>query len=149
MLLCFQIGEQFTALGSAINLRLCVVTGGMDMVTQAKELCAKPHVVVATPGRSVHLLILNLGWSRSVLTFSIIFRLADHLESCNTFNLKNLQFLVIDEADRLLSGRFNDQLRTIFSALPKQKQILLFSATMTDSIEQVKSITSKEVRNWI
>lgn len=75
--------------------------------------------------------------------------MADHLESCDTFNLNHLRFLVIDEADRLLNGRFNDQLRTIFRALPKQKQILLFSATMTDSIEEVKTITSKEVSGLI
>lgn len=73
-------------------------------------------------------------------------RLSDHLESCNTFNLKHIKFLVLDEADRLLGGRFNEQLQTIFKELPSQKQILLFSATMTDSIEQVKQITSKEVR---
>lgn len=72
-------------------------------------------------------------------------RLADHLESCDTFSLKCIKFLVIDEADRLLGGRFNEQLQTIFTALPKEKQILMFSATLTDSIEQVKQITSKEV----
>ena len=56
-----------------------------------------------------------------------------------------IKFLVIDEADRLLGGRFNDDLVAIFDALPKRKQILMFSATLTDSIEQVKRITSKEV----
>jgi superfamily II DNA/RNA helicase len=72
-------------------------------------------------------------------------RLVDHLRSCDTFSLKAIRFLVIDEADRLLGGRFNDDLKTIFDALPKRKQILMFSATLTDSIEQVKQITSKEV----
>lgn len=93
------------------------------MVVQGLELSKHPHIVVATPGR-----------------------LADHLESCNTFSLKKIKFLVVDEADRLLGGHFDDQLKTIFNALPKQKQILLFSATMTDALEKVKHIASSEVR---
>lgn len=92
------------------------------MVDQGKELAKKPHIVIATPGR-----------------------LADHLDTCNTFSLNRIKFLVLDEADRLLSGIFDEQMRTIFGAVPKQKQTLLFSATMTDTLEQVKSITKKQV----
>ena len=84
--LAFQIGEQFLAYGKVINLKLCVISGGMDMVTQGQELSKRPHIVVSTPGR-----------------------LADHLDSCNTFSLKKIRFLVLDEADRLLSGQFDDQ----------------------------------------
>lgn len=95
------------------------------MITQARELQKKPHVVVATPGR-----------------------LADHIESCDTFSLKNLRFLVLDEADRLFNGRFNAQMKTILDALPKQKQTLLFSATMTQTLEQVKHVTHNKVFVW-
>lgn len=118
----FKINDQFMAIGKAINLKTCVIVGGMDMVTQGLELSKHPHIVVATPGR-----------------------LADHLESCNTFSLRKIQFLVLDEADRLLSGPFDDQLKIIFNALPKQKQVLFFSATMTDALEKVKEMTSNKV----
>ncbi|XP_076236495.1 putative ATP-dependent RNA helicase Dbp45A [Calliopsis andreniformis] len=123
--LAFQIADQFSAVGKSIGLKKCVIVGGMDMVVQGLELSKHPHIVVATPGR-----------------------LADHLESCNTFSLKKIKFLVLDEADRLLGGHFDDQLKTIFTALPKQKQILLFSATMTDALDKVKHITSGKVFMW-
>ncbi|KZC12616.1 PREDICTED: probable ATP-dependent RNA helicase DDX49 [Dufourea novaeangliae] len=123
--LAFQIADQFSAIGKSINLKKCVIVGGMDMVVQGLELSKHPHIVVATPGR-----------------------LADHLESCDTFSLARIKFLVLDEADRLLGGHFDDQLKTIFNALPKQKQILLFSATMTDTLDKVKHIASGKVFMW-
>lgn len=92
------------------------------MVVQGLELSKKPHIVVATPGR-----------------------LADHLDSCDTFSLQKIKFLVLDEADRLLSGSFDVQLKKIFDAVPKQKQVLLFSATMTDALNKTKQIASSEV----
>ena len=87
------------------------MVGGRDMVFQGQDLSKRPHVVIATPGR-----------------------LADHLQSCDTFSLKKIKYLVLDEADRLLDGGFDDQLKTIFEALPKNKQTLLFSATMPDDM---------------
>lgn len=92
------------------------------MVRQGKELAKKPHVVVATPGR-----------------------LADHIESCNTFNMNQIKFLVMDEADRLLAGHFDEQLKTIFKILPRKKQSLFFSATITDTLEKLKTVTGNEV----
>ncbi|XP_076394554.1 putative ATP-dependent RNA helicase Dbp45A [Megachile rotundata] len=123
--LAFQIADQFSAIGKSIGLKKCVIVGGMDMVIQGLELSKHPHIVVATPGR-----------------------LADHLTSCNTFSLKKIKFLVLDEADRLLEGHFDDQLKVIFDALPKQKQMLLFSATMTDALSKVKDIVSKKAFIW-
>lgn len=117
-----QIADQFAAIGKSIGLKKCVIVGGMDMVSQGLELSKKPHIVVATPGR-----------------------LADHLESCDTFSLKKIQYLVLDEADRLLEGHFDQQLQTIFNALPRNKQMLLFSATMTDALDKVKHVTSRKV----
>lgn len=104
-----------------MNLRHVVVVGGMDMVTQGAQLSKQPHIVVATPGR-----------------------LADHLESCNTFSLSKIQFLVLDEADRLLGGDFDDQIKTIFSALPKKRQNLFFSATITSTLEILKGVTGND-----
>lgn len=123
--LAFQIADQFAAIGKAINLKKCVVVGGMDMMVQGLELSKRPHIVVATPGR-----------------------LADHLDSCDTFSLQKIKFLVLDEADRLLGGHFDKQLKKIFAAVPKQKQVLLFSATMTDALDKVKQIASSKVFIW-
>ena len=81
--LAFQIADQFRALGKSINLNDTVVVGGLDMSKQAQQLSEKPHVVIATPGR-----------------------LAGHLNSGNLFSLKNIKFLVLDEADRLLEKSF-------------------------------------------
>ena len=120
--LAYQIADQFAVIGKVMNLRHCVIVGGMDMVTQGQELAKRPHVVVATPGR-----------------------LSDHLESCNTYNFQKLRFLVVDEADRLLGGHFDEQIKTIFQALPKQRQNLFFSATITDTLEKLKSVTGKDV----
>ncbi|XP_029056618.1 probable ATP-dependent RNA helicase DDX49 [Osmia bicornis bicornis] len=123
--LAFQIADQFSAIGKSIGLKKCVIVGGMDMVIQGLELSKHPHIVVATPGR-----------------------LADHLTSCDTFTLKKIKFLVLDEADRLLEGHFDEQLKVIFDTLPKQKQMLLFSATMTDTLDKVKDIVSNKAFIW-
>ncbi|XP_025989694.1 probable ATP-dependent RNA helicase DDX49 isoform X2 [Solenopsis invicta] len=123
--LAFQIADQFAAIGKVINLKKCVIVGGMDMMIQGLELSKRPHIVVATPGR-----------------------LADHLDSCNTFSLQKIKFLVLDEADRLLGGHFDKQLKKIFAVLPKQKQILFFSATMTDTLDKVKKMACNKVFTW-
>ena len=111
--LAFQIEEQFAALGSSIGLRRTVVVGGLDMMRQATELCKRPHVVIATPGR-----------------------LADHIKSSHGVSaaLKKCKFLVLDEADRLFEATFERDLVVILGALPQDRRTLLFSATMTQSI---------------
>ena len=123
--LAFQIADQFRAVGKPINLRDCVVVGGRDMVMQGKDLAKRPHIVISTPGR-----------------------LADHLESCDTFSLKRIKFLVLDEADRLVDGGFDAQLKTIFSALPptSKRQTFYFSATLTDSLQELKELAVSEGR---
>lgn len=123
--LAFQIADQFAAIGKSINLKKCVIVGGMDMMVQGLELAKKPHIVVATPGR-----------------------LADHLESCNTFSLEKIKFLVLDEADRLLGGHFDEQLKIILPSLSKQKQVLLFSATITDALDKVKYLAPGKLFMW-
>ncbi|XP_030749185.1 probable ATP-dependent RNA helicase DDX49 [Sitophilus oryzae] len=120
--LAYQIADQFTIIGKPMNLKTCVVVGGMDMVEQGRLLSRSPHIVVGTPGR-----------------------LSDHLESCNTFTLSKIRFLVLDEADRLLGGHFDEQIKVIFSALPKARQNLFFSATITDTLNILKSTIGGEV----
>ncbi|TSM94626.1 putative ATP-dependent RNA helicase DDX49 [Bagarius yarrelli] len=126
--LAYQIAEQFRALGKPLGLRDCIVVGGMDMVTQGLELSRKPHVVVATPGR-----------------------LADHIRSSDTFDMKRLRFLILDEADRLLEQGctdFTNDLEVILGAVPAKRQTLLFSATLTDTLQELKSIAMNKPFFW-
>lgn len=116
--LAFQIKDQFSAIGAHINVRVSVVIGGLDMMVQSQELARQPHVVVATPGR-----------------------LADHISSGDGLKLDKIKFLVLDEADRLFEPCFEPDLATIFSSLPTKRQTLLFSATLTDSIEELKQMS--------
>ncbi|KAH9482964.1 ATP-dependent RNA helicase DBP8 [Psilocybe cubensis] len=111
--LAFQIAEQFAVLGSSLNVRTSVIVGGMDMMAQALELGNRPHVVIATPGR-----------------------LVDHLRSSSgEWDLSRVKFLVLDEADRLLTETFSSDLGYLFNVLPKERQTCLFTATLTPSIE--------------
>ncbi|KAI0248800.1 DEAD-domain-containing protein [Lactifluus subvellereus] len=113
--LAFQISEQFVVLGSPLNIRTAVIVGGMDMMAQAIELNNRPHVVVATPGR-----------------------LVDHLRSSSAeWDLSRVKFLVLDEADRLLTSSFADDMAHLFGVLPTDRQTALFTATWTPSIDSI------------
>ncbi|TNV78936.1 hypothetical protein FGO68_gene14116 [Halteria grandinella] len=119
--LAFQIMEQFKVFaGNNMNLRISVIVGGVDIMKQATELAEIPHIIIATPGRFVH-----------------------HLQNDQcTLNqyLENLQFLVFDEADRMLTeDSFRPELEVILSALPKERQTLLFSATMVPDYDKLLS----------
>lgn len=107
--LAMQISEQFRALGAPMRLRDSCVIGGVDMVRQALELEKKPHVIVATPGR-----------------------LLDQMRT-NGISLHRIRFLVLDEADRLLSGTLADEVEEVLELLPdpSTRQTLLFSATLS------------------
>lgn len=113
--LAFQIKETFDALGSSMGLRSVCVVGGMDMMDQARDLMRKPHIVVATPGR-----------------------IMDHLEHTKGFSLKNLKYLVMDEADRLLDMDFGPALDKILKVIPIERTTYLFSATMTNKIAKLQ-----------
>lgn len=112
--LAYQISQQFEALGSLINVRCAVIVGGMDMVPQAMALAKKPHIIVATPGR-----------------------LRDHLENTKGFSLNKLKYLVMDEADRLLDLDFGPILDKILQVLPRERQTMLFSATMNTKLDNL------------
>lgn len=110
--LAYQISEQFNVIGKAMNLRVCVVSGGTDQMLESLKLQNRPHIIVAMPGR-----------------------LESHLTGCNTFSFESIKFLVIDEADRVLSGSFDESLTTIERFLPKDRQNLFFSATLKDFLK--------------
>lgn len=64
-----------------------------------------------------------------------------------SFLLFRIKFLVLDEADRLMDGRFDEQIQTIWSSLPDRRQTLLFSATITDRLQKMKDLASSKVRH--
>ncbi|CAD5312878.1 unnamed protein product [Arabidopsis thaliana] len=121
--LAFQLAEQFKALGSCLNLRCTVIVGGMDMLTQTMSLVSRPHIVITTPGR-IKVLLENNPDVPPVFS--------------------RTKFLVLDEADRVLDVGFQDELRTIFQCLPKSRQTLLFSATMTSNLQALLEHSSNK-----
>jgi ATP-dependent RNA helicase DDX47/RRP3 len=113
--LALQISQQFEALGSMIGLKTSVLVGGLDLMEQAISLTRKPHIIIGTPGR-----------------------VADHLQNTKGFSLKNLKFLVLDEADRLLNMDFEKEINLIVGAAPRDRTTFLFSATMTNKVQKLQ-----------
>lgn len=85
------------------------------MISQSISLGKKPHIIVATPGR-----------------------LLDHLENTKGFSLRNLKYLVMDEADRLLDLDFGPVLDKILKVLPRERRTYLFSATLSSKVESLQ-----------
>uniref|UniRef100_A0A7C9D313 RNA helicase n=1 Tax=Opuntia streptacantha TaxID=393608 RepID=A0A7C9D313_OPUST len=121
--LAYQLAEQFRALGSTLHVRCAVVVGGMDMIVQAKTLLQRPHIVISTPGR-------------------IRVLLQDNPDIPPVFS--RTKFLVLDEADRVLDVGFEEELRVIFQCLPKKRQTLLFSATMTSDLQTLLKLSANK-----
>ena len=126
--LAMQIAEQFTALGSSMNIRVALVVGGESIVKQALELQNKPHFIIATPGRLAHH-IMSSGED-------------------TVGGLKRVKYLVLDEADFMLTDTFASDLATCIGALPpkSKRQTLLFTATMTDQVKMLQTAPSIEGR---
>ena len=108
-----QVAEQVKLYAKYTNLRSTVVFGGMDMKPQTAELKKGVEVLVATPGR-----------------------LLDHIEAKNCV-LNQVEYVVLDEADRMLDIGFLPDLQRILSYLPKQRTTLLFSATFSSEIKRL------------
>ena len=91
------------------------------MTIQALELSKRPHTVIATPGR-----------------------LRAHLLSCTPPSLTKAKYLILDEADRLLASGFESELKSIIGAMPKERQTLVFSATLTSSLVTLETLTNEK-----
>jgi ATP-dependent RNA helicase RhlE len=113
--LAVQVEESARVYSRHLPLRTTCVYGGVAIDPQIAALRAGAEIVVATPGR-----------------------LLDHLNS-KTLNLGQVQFLVLDEADRMLDMGFLPDIRRILSQLPPQRQNLLFSATFSEDIRRLAS----------
>ncbi|XP_053733009.1 ATP-dependent RNA helicase DDX18 [Synchiropus splendidus] len=98
-----------------------LVMGGSNRSAEAQKLANGVNLVVATPGR-----------------------LLDHLQNTPGFMFKNLQCLIIDEADRILEVGFEEELKQIIKLLPKRRQTMLFSATQTRKVEDLARISLKK-----
>jgi ATP-dependent RNA helicase DDX27 len=112
--LCVQCHAVAQSIARFTDIRVALIAGGLPMRAQEAELRARPDVVVATPGR-----------------------LIDHLANTPGFSLDGLEILVLDEADRMLEEGFADELDEIMRHTPRQRQTMLFSATMTDKIDDL------------
>lgn len=95
------------------TLNQAVLIGGEPMMKQFMQLRANPRIIIGTPGR-----------------------INDHLER-KSLSLKETEFIVVDEADRMLDMGFGIQLDRIFSHLPKKRQTIMFSATLLPSVKKI------------
>ena len=118
--LAAQVQDSVRAYGKHQRLRSTVIFGGVGFKPQADELRRGVDIVVATPGR-----------------------LLDHVEQ-RTIDLRKVEILVLDEADRMLDMGFIPAIRRVLALLPVQRQNLLFSATFPD---EIRKLTNSFMKN--
>lgn len=119
--LCMQIAEHFEAIGAGVSLKSIVIVGGLDPMAQAIALAKKPHIVIGTPGRILY-----------------------HMQNTKGFNFKQLKYLVLDEADKLLNMDFEKDINLILDIIPKKRNTFLFSATMTNKVHKLQRASLKD-----
>eukprot|EP00045_Choanoeca_perplexa_P008285 m.76425 g.76425 ORF g.76425 m.76425 type:complete len:737 (+) comp14430_c0_seq1:73-2283(+) len=112
--LAVQVATAARGLAKYTDITFGLAVGGMSLKVQEAELRTRPDVIVATPGR-----------------------LIDHIQNTHSFDLSTIEVLIMDEADRLLEVGFGPQLDMVISSCSKQRQTMLFSATMTDEVEDL------------
>ncbi len=111
--LALQVEEELRKIGGTLGLRTVVLIGGTSLGPQISALAKNPHIIIATPGR-----------------------LIDHLKQKN-IKLDSVRIVVLDEADRMLDMGFAPQIEQIFRALSRDRQTMLFSATMPQGIMKI------------
>jgi ATP-dependent RNA helicase DDX54/DBP10 len=105
------------------DLRLCALVGGDSMEMQFEDLANNPDVIVATPGRVLH-----------------------HTNEIESFSLRLVEKVVLDEADRLLEMGFQDQLSEIMKKVSQSRQTLLFSATLPSALAEFVKVGLRDPR---
>src|SRR5437867_8185934 len=118
--LSIQVSEELARLGHDSGVRVLTIYGGDSMTRQIDGLRKGAHAVVGTPGR-----------------------ILDHMRQ-GTLRLDAVRFLVLDEADRMLDMGFEKEMRQILEQVPKERQTLMFSATIPSSIEAIASRYQKD-----
>lgn len=111
--LAIQVKDDIFNMGRFKRIKSCALYGKSSFVAQEKELKQKTHIVVGTPGRTI-----------------------DHIKE-GTFVTDNIKYLVIDEADEMLSLGFISQIEEIISYLPESRVTMLFSATLPEDIDDL------------
>eukprot|EP00038_Savillea_parva_P026788 m.56197 g.56197 ORF g.56197 m.56197 type:complete len:810 (-) comp7660_c0_seq1:75-2504(-) len=119
--LAVQVYDMSKKLAQFTDVTFGLAVGGMALRPQEAELRARPDVVVATPGR-----------------------LVDHITNTFSFSLDGIEIVIMDEADRLLEVGFKDELDRIVQSCPRSRQTMLFSATMTDAVEDLVELSLHE-----
>ena len=117
--LALQIEETIARFAPAFRLSGAVLIGGASMGPQISALRGNPRIIIATPGR-----------------------LLDHMGQ-RTVKLDSVRILVLDEADRMLDMGFWPQIRQIITAVPKERQTMLFSATLS---KEIMELAAKHMR---
>lgn len=117
--LAIQVDETYQKIARPLNMKTVVLIGGASMNMQLNDLRRKPRIIIATPGR-----------------------LMDHVKR-KSIRLDDVSIVVLDEADRMLDMGFAPQIRQILQHLPKEKQVMLFSATMPAEIVKVANTYMK------
>ena len=113
----FQVAGTFA---KDMNIDVTDVIGGRTIENQIQKLKRDPHIVIGTPGR-----------------------LLDHLKR-RTLDISNAGVVVLDEADQMLAAGFREDIDALIDVMPKKKQVLLFSATMT---EEAKKLSHKYMKS--
>ena len=118
--LCMQVADEIAKVGSKIKkLKILAVYGGQPIRKQTRVLKKGVHIVVGTPGRVI-----------------------DHIERGN-LDLIGIESVVLDEADEMLEMGFREDIERILSDTPRQRQTLLFSATIPDEVRQIAEAYQK------
>ncbi len=117
--LALQADEAINKIARSFGMRTAVLIGGASMYRQIQDLRKKPRIIITTPGR-----------------------LIDHLTQ-KTVNLNDVTILVLDEADRMLDMGFAPQVEQILKYLPKERQTMLFSATIPGKIVKIAAAYMK------
>jgi ATP-dependent RNA helicase RhlE len=113
--LALQVEQALVQIGAPLGLRSAVIIGGASQSIQVRALRRGPHVVIATPGR------------------------LDDLMKQGLYKLDKINLIVLDEADRMLDIGFLPQIRRVLQTAPKERQTMLFSATMPKTISTLAS----------
>lgn len=122
--LAAQVHSMIQKLAQFTDIRCCLVVGGLSTKIQEIALRSMPDIVVATPGRMI-----------------------DHLRNSMSVDLDDLAVLILDEADRLLELGFSAEIRELVRLCPKRRQTMLFSATMTEEVDElIKLSLTKPLR---
>lgn len=112
--LAMQCHSVAIKLAAFTDIKFALTVGGLSLKVQEQELRQRPDVIIATPGRFI-----------------------DHMRNSTGFSVEAIEIFVMDEADRMLEDGFADELNEIINTIPKSRQTMLFSATMTDTVDKL------------